>query len=625
MTRRQKKNLRRILLAAVLTLAVALIPAGLLPTVWGGEEERTLLRLLLFLCPYLVVGGDVLLSAGRNLLRGQLLDEKFLMAISTVGAFALGEYTEGVAVMLLYQVGELFQGIAVGKSRRHIASLMDIRPDTACVLRQGEYLTVSPDEVAAGETIRLLPGERVPLDGRVIMGESSLNTAALTGESLPRSVSPGDRVISGAVNMSGELLVCVESVYAESTVSRILELVENAAEKKARVESFITRFAHWYTPCVVAVALLLGVIPPLFVGNPAEWISRALIFLVVSCPCALVISVPLSFFGGIGGASRHGILIKGASYMEVLAGAHTVAFDKTGTLTRGAFRVAEVHAVNGQEQALLALAAAVEAHSNHPIARSVCEACREEALPAVTAICEVAGQGMTAMLNGLPVLVGNGRLMAENSISYTPLAGIGTVLYVAVGGVYRGCLLLADEIKPETKASLAALKACGVRRTVMLTGDRAEIGEAVAREIGLDEAYCELLPGDKVARVDAMRTARPGLIYVGDGINDAPVLSLADVGVAMGALGSDAAIEAADVVLMEDRLSKLPQAIQISRRTMRIVRQNIIFALGVKGLALLLGAFGYANMWGAIFADVGVMVLAILNAMRTMYVKKRKE
>ncbi len=625
MTRKQKKNLKRILLATALTLAVALIPAGLLPTVWGGEEERGLLRLLLFLCPYLVVGWDVLFSAGRNLLRVQLLDEKFLMAISTVGAFALGEYTEGVAVMLLYQVGELFQGIAVGKSRRHIASLMDIRPDTACVLRQGEYLTVSPEEVAAGETIRLLPGERIPLDGRVITGESSLNTAALTGESLPRSVSPGDRVISGAVNMSGELFVCVESVYAESTVSRILELVENAAEKKARVESFITRFAHWYTPCVVAVALLLGVIPPLFVGNLAEWISRALIFLVVSCPCALVISVPLSFFGGIGGASRHGILIKGASYMEVLAGAHTVAFDKTGTLTRGAFRVAEVHAVDGQEQALLALAAAVEAHSNHPIARSVCEACREEALPAVTAICEVAGQGMTAMLNGLPVLVGNGRLMVENGISYTPFAGIGTVLYVAVGGVYRGCLLLADEIKPEAKKALAALKACGIRRTVMLTGDRAEIGEAVAREIGLDEAYCELLPGDKVARVDTMRTAKPGLIYVGDGINDAPVLSLADVGVAMGALGSDAAIEAADVVLMEDRLSKLPQVIQISRRTMRIVRQNIIFALGVKGLALLLGAFGYAHMWGAIFADVGVMVLAILNAMRTMHVKKRKD
>ena len=625
MTRKQKKNLKRILLATALTLAVALIPAGLLPTVWGGEEERGLLRLLLFLCPYLVVGWDVLFSAGRNLLRVQLLDEKFLMAISTVGAFALGEYTEGVAVMLLYQVGELFQGIAVGKSRRHIASLMDIRPDTACVLRQGEYLTVLPEEVAAGETIRLLPGERIPLDGRVITGESSLNTAALTGESLPRSLSPGDRVISGAVNMSGELLVCVESVYAESTVSRILELVENAAEKKARVESFITRFAHWYTPCVVAVALLLGVIPPLFVGNLAEWISRALIFLVVSCPCALVISVPLSFFGGIGGASRHGILIKGASYMEVLAGAHTVAFDKTGTLTRGTFRVVEVHAVDGQEQALLALAAAVEAHSNHPIARSVCEACREEALPAVTAIREVAGQGMTAMLNGLPVLVGNGRLMVENGISYTPFAGIGTVLYVAVGGVYRGCLLLADEIKPEAKKALAALKACGIRRTVMLTGDRAEIGEAVAREIGLDEAYCELLPGDKVARVDTMRTAKPGLIYVGDGINDAPVLSLADVGVAMGALGSDAAIEAADVVLMEDRLSKLPQVIQISRRTMRIVRQNIIFALGVKGLALLLGAFGYANMWGAIFADVGVMVLAILNAMRTMHVKKRKE
>ncbi|MBQ8351194.1 MAG: cadmium-translocating P-type ATPase [Clostridia bacterium] len=624
MTRRQKKNLRRILLAAALAVAVVLIPAEALPTVWGGESERGLLRLLLFLVPYLIVGWDVLLSAVRNLFRGQLLDEKFLMAISTVGAFALGEFTEGVAVMLLYQVGELFQGIAVGKSRRHIASLMDIRPDTACVLRDGEDVIVSPDEVAVGETIRILAGEKVPLDGVVLSGESSLNTAALTGESLPQHVASGDRVVSGAVNLGGELLVRVESVYAESTVSRILELVENASEKKARVENFITRFAHWYTPVVVGVAVLLGIIPPIFDGNWADWIGRALIFLVVSCPCALVISVPLSFFGGIGGASRRGILIKGAGYMEVLARAHTVVFDKTGTLTHGNFRVTDVSAADGDAPALLALAAAVEAHSNHPIARSVCEACQKTTLFSAEDVCEIAGQGMSAGLNGRRILVGNHRLMEENGISYIPHSGVGTVLYVAADATFLGSILLSDEIKPEAREAVAQLKSCGVRRTVMLTGDRVEIGEAVVREIGVDEAHCGLLPEDKVAKTEEMLTKTPGLVYVGDGINDAPVLSRADVGVAMGALGSDAAIEAADIVLMEDRLSKLPEAIRLSRRTMRIVRQNIVFALGVKGLALLLGALGYANMWGAIFADVGVMVLAILNAMRTMYIGKGK-
>ena len=624
MTRRQKKNLRRILLAAALTVALVPIPAGALPTVWGGEPERGLLRLLLFLVPYMIVGWDVLFSAVRNLFRGQLLDEKFLMAISTVGALALGEFTEGVAVMLLYQIGELFQGIAVGKSRRYIASLMDIRPDTACVLREGDFLTVSPEEVTVSETIRILPGEKVPLDGTVLSGESSLNTAALTGESLPQRVGVGDRVVSGSVNLDGELLVRVESVYAESTVSRILELVENASEKKARVESFITRFAHWYTPVVVGVALLLGIIPPIFDGNWAEWISRALIFLVVSCPCALVISVPLSFFGGIGGASRRGILIKGAGYMEVLARARTVVFDKTGTLTRGHFRVTDVAAVDGRADALLALAAAVEAHSNHPIAHSVCEAGNQAAPFLATDVCEIAGQGMSAMLDGSRILVGNQRLMEENGIAYTPHSGIGTVLYVSADGRFCGSILLSDEIKPEAKEAVAALKGCGVVRTVMLTGDRAEIGEAVARDIGLDEAYCSLLPEDKVEKTENMLGEKGEVVYVGDGINDAPVLARADVGVAMGALGSDAAIEAADVVLMEDRLSKLPEAIRLSRRTMRIVRQNIVFALGVKGIALLLGALGYANMWGAIFADVGVLVLAILNAMRTMYNRKGK-
>lgn len=624
MTRRQKKKCRRILIAATLTVAAACIPARCLPTVWGGEVERGLVRLLLFFIPYLTVGWGVLLSAVRNLFHGRLLDENFLMAISTAGAFALGEYTEGVAVMLLYQVGELFQSIAVGKSRRHIASLMDIRPDSACVLRAGRYVTVSPDEVAVGEQLRVLPGEKIPLDGVVLAGESSVNTASLTGESLPQNVACGDRVISGTVNINGELLVRAESIYAESTVSRVLELVENASEKKARVEAFITRFARWYTPLVVCVALLLGLIPPFFDGRWADWIGRALIFLVVSCPCALVISVPLSFFGGIGGASRRGVLIKGAGYMEILARAHTVVFDKTGTLTRGNFHVTEITAADGDEDGLLAIAAAVEVHSNHPVARSVCQACREATLPEAEAVCEIAGQGMRALINSQAVLVGNERLMRENGVVCPPHSAVGTLLYVAVGGRYRGSILLADEVKPEAKKTVDALRSCGVRHIVMLTGDRAEIGEAVAHEIGINEVYCGLLPEDKVAKVEEMLLKTPGLIYVGDGINDAPVLSRADVGVAMGALGSDAAIEAADVVLMEDRLERLPQAIRLSRRTARIVRQNIVFALGVKGLVLTLGALGYANMWGAIFADVGVMVLSILNAVRTMNIEKGK-
>lgn len=625
MSRRQKKDLRRILLAAALLLLCALLPPACLPTVWGGEVERGLVRTLLFLIPYAIVGWDVLWGALRNIAHGELLDEKFLMVVSTIGAFALSEYTEGVAVMLLYQVGELFQGIAVGKSRRHIAALMDIRPDTACVLRDGEYVTVAPEEVKVGEELRILPGEKIPLDGIVLQGESSLNTAALTGESLPRSVSPGDMVVSGAVNMSGELHIRAEKAYAESTVSRILELVENASEKKARVENFITRFAHWYTPSVVAAAVLLAVIPSIFTGEWAEWISRALNFLVVSCPCALIISVPLSFFGGIGGASRCGILIKGAGYMEALAKARTVVFDKTGTLTCGRFRVVQVTPARGEADALLALAAAAEAHSNHPIAHSVCEACRDLPVQTVENVSEIAGQGVMATLQGAPLLVGNDKLMAAHNIATVPCDEPGTVLHVALGGIYRGSLLLADEIKPNAKEAIASLSRCGVRRVVMLTGDRTAIGEAVAAELGIDEAICELLPQNKVEKIEEILASREGVIYVGDGINDAPVLTRADVGVAMGAMGSDAAIEAADVVLMEDDLSRLPAAIRLARRTMRIVRQNILSALGVKGLVLLISAFGYANMWLAILADVGVMVLAVLNAMRTMYIGKRKE
>ena len=617
MSRKQRKNLIRILAATVLLILFAFIPAEVYPRVLGID----CLRLAAFLIPYCIVGWDVLYTALRNLLGGRLLDEKFLMALATVGAFALGEYVEGVAVMLLYQVGELFQSLAVGRSRKSIAALMDIRPDTATVLRDGEALTVFPEEVAIGELLRILPGERIPLDGTVTEGESQVNTAALTGESLPQEVKAGDRVISGAVNMIGVLTVRAESPYAESTVAKILDLVENAAERKARVEAFITRFAHWYTPVVVGVALLLAVLPPIFDGNWGEWIGRALIFLVVSCPCALVISVPLSFFGGIGGASRRGILIKGAEFVEVLSRVHTVAFDKTGTLTEGHFRVSAVYPQNGiREEDLLALAASAECRSHHPIARSVLAASPAPQEP--SEVKEQAGLGIAATVNGSAVLVGNATMMQAHGVSFSPRDEAGTLLYVAENGEYRGAILLADEAKQGAKEALAALKKQGVKKTVMLTGDRRAIGEAVAGALGVDIARCELLPADKVSEIENLLTAEAGVAYVGDGINDAPVLSRADVGIAMGALGSDAAIEAADVVLMDDNLAKLPEAIRISRKTMAIVRQNIVFAIGVKLAVLVLGALGLANMWIAIFADVGVMVLAILNAMRAMRLAK---
>lgn len=609
MTRRQKKNLLRIFLAAGLTLAAALLPT------------EGILRLFCFLIPYAIVGYDVVLSAAHNLLRGQWFDERFLMAIATVGAFLLGEYGEALAVILLYQVGELFQGIAVGRSRKSIAALMDIRPDFARVLRDGKEITVSPEEVAAGEEIRIYPGERVPLDGTVTDGESQLDTAALTGESLPRAVAVGDRVASGTVSLSGVLTLRVSGIYAESTVARILELAENASARKARVENFITRFAHWYTPCVVVAALLLAFIPPLFDGAWPIWIGRALNFLVVSCPCALVISVPLSFFGGIGGAARRGILIKGAGYLEMLASVDTVVMDKTGTLTRGRFRVTACSPVaDVSEETLLSLAAAAECRSHHPIALSVKAAYAGEIDPMrLGHVTEHAGMGVEAVVDGQTVLVGNRRLLEEAGVACSAVsASQGTLLYVAADGRFLGTLTVSDEIKPEAATALRALNKLGIRRTVMLTGDRREIGEAVAASLGIGAARCELLPADKVGAVEKLLADGSCVAFVGDGINDAPVLARADVGVAMGALGSDAAIEAADVVLMDDDLAKLPEAVSLARRTMRIVYENVAFALTVKPAVLVLSALGLANMWMAIFADVGVMILAVLNAMRAM-------
>ncbi|MBQ8207498.1 MAG: cadmium-translocating P-type ATPase [Clostridia bacterium] len=605
MKKRQKRDLARILISAPL-----LIIAYFLPT-------EGWLRLTIFLIPYIIVGYDVLISAVRNILHGQMLDEQFLMAIATIGALILGEYAEAVAVMLFYQLGELFQSIAVGKSRKSIAALMDIRPDTAVVLREGEEIELSPEEVSVGEIIIIRPGEKVPLDGIITEGSTTLGTAALTGESLPRDAFEGDRVISGSVNLTGLIKVRTESDFSESTVSKILELVENSAEKKARVENFITRFARYYTPIVVIGALLLAVIPPIFVGNWAKWIERALVFLVVSCPCALVISVPLSFFGGIGGASRKGILIKGATYLEVLSKVRTVVFDKTGTLTKGSFKVSEIHPENVSEEELLALAASAESRSNHPIAESIVKAYgdKPEEPECVT---EPAGLGIEATVNGRHLYVGNAKLMEKSGAKISDCRKIGTVVHISENEKYLGHIVIADEIKPDSAEAMKALKDIGVKRTVMLTGDRKEVGEAVAAELGVDEVMTELMPEDKVKKVEELLNEKPPLAFVGDGINDAPVLSRADVGIAMGALGSDAAIEAADIVLMDDKPTKIAEAVKIARKTMAIVKQNIIFALAVKGLVLLLGATGHAGMWWAIFADVGVMVLAILNAMRAM-------
>lgn len=609
MTKKQKKMLIRILVSAALLVAAVCVAL----TGWA--------RLAIYVTPYLVIGWDVLWKAVRNIAHGQVFDENFLMALATIGAFGTGEFPEAVAVMLFYQVGELFQSYAVDRSRRSIAQLMDIRPDYANIERDGALVQVDPDEVAIGETIVIKAGERIPLDGVVLDGKSAVDTAALTGESLPREVEPGDDVISGCINQTGLLRVQVTKEFGESTVAKILDLVENASAKKAKAENFITKFARVYTPCVVIGAVLLAVVPPLFVGGWTMWLQRALIFLVISCPCALVISVPLSFFGGIGGASKCGILVKGGNYLEVLAETDTVVFDKTGTLTKGVFNVTAIHPQRCSEAQLLELAAHAESYSDHPISRSLKEAYGLELDPArVEQVQEISGRGVRARIDGAEVCAGNGKLMDDIGVAWHPCHRVGTTVHVAVDGAYAGHIVISDEIKPEAAKALAALKKEGVRKTVMLTGDAKAVGQSVAVELGLDEVYAELLPADKVERVEALlhqqRTGK--LAFVGDGINDAPVLSRADIGIAMGAMGSDAAIEAADVVLMDDKISKLAVAIKIAKKTLRIVRQNIVFALAVKGLFLLLGALGVANMWEAVFADVGVAVIAILNAMRAL-------
>ena len=620
MTRKQKKMLVRIAVSAVLLIAAVLVP------------YQGLWRFALFLPAYFVIGWDVLWRAVRNIAHGQVFDENFLMALATVGAFCTGffgqgEYPEAVFVMLFYQVGELFQSYAVGKSRKSIASLMDIRPDYANVERDGQVLQVDPEEVAVGDTITVKAGEKIPLDGLVLEGSSLVNTSALTGESVPRQVRPGDSVISGCVNQNGLLRVQVTKAFGESTVQKILDLVENASSKKAKAENFITKFARYYTPVVVFCALALAVVPPLFVGNWTGWVQKALIFLVVSCPCALVISVPLSFFGGIGGASRQGILVKGGNYLEVLADTELVVFDKTGTLTKGVFQVTAIHPEGVSQQELLELAALAESYSDHPISRSLKEAWGKALDTArVGQVEELSGRGVRAQVDGKEVWAGNGKLMEEIGLAYRPSGQVGTVVHVAAEGRYLGYILIADEVKPDAKEAIAALKAQGVKKTVLLTGDAKDVGEAVAQELGLDEAYTQLLPGDKVERVEALlqETSPKGkLAFVGDGINDAPVLSRADIGIAMGALGSDAAIEAADLVLMDDKPSKIAKAMEISKRTLRIVRQNIVFALAVKLLVLMLTPFGLANLWEAVFADVGVMVLAILNASRALQVGRK--
>ena len=618
MTKKHKQTLIRILAAA------ALFAAALLLDLDGWA------KLAACLIPYAVIGWDVLWRAVRNISHGQVFDENFLMALATVGAFFTGEYPEGVAVMLFYQVGELFQDYAVGKSRQSIASLMDIRPDYANIERDGRLVQVDPDEVAVGEVIVIKAGEKIPLDGVVLEGSSAVDTAALTGESAPRDIGEGDGVISGCINLSGLLRVRVTKVFGESTVAKILDLVENASSKKAKAENFITKFARYYTPAVVICALLLAVVPPLLTGGGfGEWVHRALIFLVISCPCALVISVPLSFFGGIGGASKCGILVKGGNYLELLADTEIVVFDKTGTLTKGVFNVTAIHPEQCSDARLLELAALAESYSGHPISRSLREA---YSLPIdsarVTDVEELAGRGVRARVDGRTVCAGNGKLMDEIGVPWHPCHRVGTTVHLAVDGGYAGHIVISDELKSDAPQALAALKAQGVRKTVMLTGDARAVGESVAAELGVDEVHAELLPAGKVEQVERLlkqKSPKGKLAFVGDGINDAPVLTRADLGIAMGGLGSDAAIEAADIVLMDDKPSKIADAIRISKKTLRIVRQNIVFALGVKAVVLLMGALGLANMWEAVFADVGVSVIAILNASRALAVPVSRE
>ena len=627
MTKKQKKMLGRILLAIVLLIGLHFLPVE-------GP-----VKLVLYLIPYMVIGYDILRKAFLGLLHREVFDENFLMAVATVGAILLGEYQEGVAVMLFYQIGELFQAVAVGKSRRNISALMDIRPDFANIENEsGKLEQVSPDEVAVGTIIVVCPGEKVPIDGCVTEGSSTLNTSALTGESVPREVAAGDEIISGCVNLTGLLKIRTTKEFGESTVSKILDLVENSSMKKSRSENFITKFAKYYTPAVCYGALALAVIPPLvqiLMGNPAAWsmwITRALTFLVISCPCALVISIPLSFFGGIGGASACGILVKGSNYLEALAQTGCVVFDKTGTLTKGVFQVAEVAPVQewtagetDPSQILLYYAAHAESYSSHPISKSLREAFGADIdNERVTEVEEIGGEGVTARVDGHEVAAGNARLMRRLGLDCAVPAGIGTVVHVAVDGGYAGYILIADVVKETAGEAIAALKKAGVKKTVMLTGDAKAVAEHVAQRLGVDEVHSELLPADKVERVEELlqkKNRKEKLAFVGDGINDAPVLSRADIGIAMGAMGSDAAIEAADIVLMDDNPAKIALAMRISRKCLRIVYENIVFALSVKALCLILGALGIAGMWMAIFADVGVMVIAVLNAIRCLKIK----
>ena len=616
MSKKQKKVLYRLILAAILLVVASLLPVT---GIW---------KLLCFLVPYFVIGYDVLLGALHGIVNGQIFDENFLMAIATVGAMGVGDYKESVAVLLFYQLGELFQSFAVGKSRQSITQLMDIHPEYANVTDEnGQLEQVDPEEVEVGTEITVLPGERIPIDGVILTGTSTLNTSALTGESLPRSAAPGDEVISGCVNLDGVLVIRTTKLYEDSTVARILELTENSAMKKARAERFITRFAHYYTPLVCISALVLAILPPVIrlamglSGEWSTWIYRALTFLVISCPCALVISIPLTFFGGIGGASRHGILVKGANDLETLAGTRCMVFDKTGTLTQGVFSVTEVHPAEGwDKEQVLRLAALAEQFSNHPISRSIQEACTDDLTGVeVTDVQERGGHGITAQADGHTIAAGNQRLMDALNIAVpSDLQLNGTTVLVACDGVYVGVILVADQVKVGAKEALAKLKAVGVGKTVMLTGDGDAPAAAVAKELGVDEYHSKLLPADKVTLLEQLLEQERPVAFVGDGVNDAPVLTRADVGIAMGAMGSDAAIEAADVVLMEDDLRKLPLAMAIARKTLRIVRENIVFALAVKALCLVFSAVGIANMWWAIFADVGVMVLCVCNAIRAL-------
>ena len=618
MTKKQKKMLYRIIVTFLL-FAVLMVCEH----TGGMDGWNKIVLFVIYLVPYLVIGYDIVYRAARNISHGQVFDENFLMMIATFGAFGVGEYSEAVAVMLFYQVGELFQGYAVGKSRQSISDMMDICPEYANIEEDGVLKQVDPDDVEVGSIIVVKPGERIPLDGIVVEGESLIDTAALTGESVPRSAKAGDEIISGCVNGSGTLKVKTTKEFDDSTVAKILELVENASSKKAKVENFITRFAKYYTPVVTIGAVILAILPPLILGGGwAEWIQRACIFLVISCPCALVISVPLGFFGGIGAASKIGVLVKGSNYLEAVAEMTTIVFDKTGTLTKGEFKVTDVITENGSKEELIELAALGEGYSNHPIANSIREAYGKELdLNRVTNTEEIAGHGIKAVIDGKTVLLGNEKLMKSESIFYTSCKSMGTVVYVACNGVFEGAVVISDTIKDGAKEAIRDMKQVGVRHTVMLTGDRREAAETVAQTLGIDEVHAELLPGGKVEQVEALLKAekqKERLAFVGDGINDAPVLTRADIGIAMGSMGSDAAIEAADIVLMDDDVTKIASVVRIARKTLRIVKQNIVFALAIKALVLILGALGMANMWEAVFADVGVSVIAILNSMRTL-------